>query len=108
MELLELQANTVLKQKFEDVGVPKFYKFLDEANFPSLRQQAVRIIAMFGSTYLREQLFSLLKVNKSTLRSRMTDEHLRSIMRIVSAQGLKADIDFLIAAKRCQVSSQHS
>ncbi|KAM7290331.1 tigger transposable element-derived protein 6-like [Ixodes scapularis] len=40
MELLELQANTVLKQKFEDVGVPKFYKFLDEANFPSLRQQA--------------------------------------------------------------------
>lgn len=67
----ELQANTVLKQKFEDIGVPKFYKFLDEANFPSLCQQAVRIIAMFGSTYLCEQLFSLLKVNKSTLRSRM-------------------------------------
>ncbi|EEC14221.1 general transcription factor II, putative, partial [Ixodes scapularis] len=84
MELLELQSNTVLKQKFEDVGVPKFYKFLDEANFPSLRQQPVRIIVMFGSTYLCEQLFSLLKVNKSTLRSRMTDEHLRLIMRIVS------------------------
>lgn len=106
MELLELQASTTLKQKFQDVGVPEFYKFLDEASFPALRQQAARVIAMFGSTYLCEQLFSLLKVNKSTHRSRMTDEHLKSTMRIASAQELKADISSLVAAKRCQVSSQ--
>ncbi|CAN7950549.1 unnamed protein product [Ixodes hexagonus] len=106
MELLELQANATLRQKFQDVGVPQFYRFLDEACFPALRQQAARIIAMFGSTYLCEHLFSLLKLNKSTLRSRITDEHLRSTMRIVSAQELKADISSLVAAKRCQVSSQ--
>ncbi|CAN7938950.1 unnamed protein product, partial [Ixodes hexagonus] len=77
MELRELQASTPLKQKFQDVGgVPDFYEFLDDACFPALRRQAALIIAMFGSTYLCEHLFSLLKVNKSALRSRMTDEHL--------------------------------
>lgn len=106
MELLELQANTPLKQAFQDVAVPDFYKFLDDASFPALRQQAARITAMFGSTYLCEHLFSLLKVNKSALRSRMTDEHLRSTMRIVSAQEVHADISSLVAAKRCQASSQ--
>ncbi|CAN7942760.1 unnamed protein product [Ixodes hexagonus] len=102
MGLLELQASTPLKQKFQDVGVPEFYEFLDDACFPALRRQAERIIAMFGSTYLCEHLYSLLKVNKSALRSRMTDEHLRSTMRIVSAQEVHADISSLVAGKRCQ------
>ncbi|CAN7998630.1 unnamed protein product, partial [Ixodes hexagonus] len=71
MQLLELKANTKLKQKFQDVGVPDFHEFLDDAFFPALCRKAARIIAMFGSTYLCEHLFSLLKVNKSALRSRM-------------------------------------
>lgn len=48
---------------------------------------------MFGSAYLGEHLFSLLKVNKSALRSRMMNIcDRRSTMRIVSAQDLNADI----------------
>lgn len=38
MELLELQASTPLKQKFQDVRVPDFYEFFDDAFFPALRR----------------------------------------------------------------------
>ncbi|XP_077535989.1 general transcription factor II-I repeat domain-containing protein 2B-like [Haemaphysalis longicornis] len=77
MELHELQANNLFKQAFQIVALPYVYRFLDDASFPALRKQAARIIAKFGSTYLCEHLVSLLKVNKSAVRSRMTDEHLR-------------------------------
>ncbi|EEC13360.1 hypothetical protein IscW_ISCW024607, partial [Ixodes scapularis] len=82
VKLLEL-ATTTLRQKFWDVEGPQFYKFLEEACFPALRQQAARSVAIFGITYLCEQLLFQLKVNTSTL-SRITDEHLRLTMRIVS------------------------
>ncbi|EEC13307.1 general transcription factor II, putative, partial [Ixodes scapularis] len=82
--VLELQTNTTLRQKFQDVGVPQFYKFLGETWFPNLRQRAARIIVMFGNTCLCEHILSLRKVNQSTLRPRITDEHLQSPMRIFS------------------------
>ena len=35
MELLDLQCDTVLKQKYMDVGVSHFYKFLLREKFPN-------------------------------------------------------------------------
>lgn len=31
MEVIELQCNTVLKTKYDDVGIPKFYKYLSKS-----------------------------------------------------------------------------
>ena len=107
MELMELQCDTLLKQKYAEVGIPEFYKFLPSDKFPKLCAFALRILAMFGSTYVCEQFFSTMKVNKSAIRSRLTDEHLQSVLRLatIKDESLKPDIDSLVNSKRIQKSS---
>ena len=107
MELMELQCDTLLKQKYAEVGIPEFYKFLPSDKFPKLCAFALRILAMFGSTYVCEQFFSTMKVNKSAIRTRLTDEHLQSVLRLatIKDESLKPDIDSLVNSKRIQKSS---
>jgi hypothetical protein len=62
-------------------------------------------MSMFGSTYMCEQLFSIMKINKNELRSNLTDEHLNSILKINSTH-LNFDINALVSQKRCQISSK--
>ncbi|XP_074488096.1 general transcription factor II-I repeat domain-containing protein 2-like [Sebastes fasciatus] len=103
MELIELQCSDTLKAKYDSVGAAQFPRFIPDT-MPQLRTQAAQMLSMFGSTYLCEQLFSLMKINKTSHRSRLTDEHLHSILRISSAQSLTPNIDELASKMRCQVS----
>ncbi|UYV61332.1 hypothetical protein LAZ67_1004422 [Cordylochernes scorpioides] len=75
MEVIDIQYDSDLKAKFIEVGVSEFYKYLP-ARFENTRKLAYEIMSMFGSTYRCEQLFSLMKGNKSPIRSRITDVHL--------------------------------
>ena len=50
MEVVDLQCDTILKQKYTEIGIPNFYKFLSRANVPKLVNAAARIMSMFGST----------------------------------------------------------
>ncbi|XP_067132424.1 general transcription factor II-I repeat domain-containing protein 2-like [Centruroides vittatus] len=79
MELIEIQCDNLLKQKYMDVGIPDFYTYLSVDRFPKMLSFVTRILAMFGSTYLCQQLFSLIKNNKNSERSRLTDQHLLSV-----------------------------
>jgi len=108
MEVLDLQCDTILKQKYTDVGVPDFYKFLSREKYPKLVSAAAEIMAMFGSTYVCEQFFSSMKINKSALRSRLTDEHLNATLRLATTRDFKPNVDSLVSAKRCQMSGQSS
>ncbi|XP_076011117.1 general transcription factor II-I repeat domain-containing protein 2-like [Genypterus blacodes] len=103
MELIELQCSDTLKQKYDSVGVAQFPRYIPDT-MPHLHTQAAQMLSMFGSTYLCEQLFSLMKMNKTSHRSRLTDEHLQSGLRISSVQSLTPNIDELASKKRCQVS----
>jgi hypothetical protein len=77
MELIELQSKEEIKSEFLNVPLLEFYKlYLPENNFPQLYRQAIYVNALFGSTYVCEQLFSKIKHSKSKLRSRLTDKHL--------------------------------
>ena len=58
MELVELQSDIVLKQKYMDIGVPEFYKFLSRDKFPKLLSEFTKIMTMFGSTYICQQVSS--------------------------------------------------
>lgn len=62
MDVIEIQCQTHLKQKFDSVGALDFYKYLP-IQYKAIRQFACRIIAMFGSTYKCEPLFSVMKGN---------------------------------------------
>ena len=106
MELAELQCNTILKQKYADKGIPKFYSFLSRKRFPELYSSSARIIAMFGSTYVCEQFFSSMKFNKSACRLRVTDKHSQATLRLISSDEFKPNIADLVDAKRCQLKSQ--
>jgi len=100
MELIDLQCNDTLKAKYDSVGAAQFPSFIPE-KMAQLLLHAAQMLCMFGSTYLCEQLFSVMKMNKNPHRSRLTDAHLHSILRVSTAQNLTPNIDELTAKKRC-------
>ena len=108
MELIDLQCDSALKSKFPSVDLVEFYKSVDPTKFPKILYHAKRIVAMFGSTYLCEQTFSIMKINKSKHRNRLTDDHLRALLRGACSNDIKADFEELVNAKRCQVSGKSS
>lgn len=104
MELIELQCSTVLKQKYNEIGIPEFYNILPE-NFTNLKTFVSKILTHFGSTYLCEQLFSIMNNNKNEKRTSLTNNNLVSILKVSTAQNIKPDIDNLVSKKRIQASS---
>ena len=103
MDLIELQYCDMLKSKHDSVGTAQFLHFIHDT-MPQLRTQSAQMLSMFSSTYLCEQLFSFMKMNKISHRSHLTDEHLHSILKISSARSLTPDTDGLASKKKCQVS----
>lgn len=102
MELIELQCNGTLKAKYDTAGPAQFIHSIPAA-MPQLRLHAARTLCMFGSTYLCEKLFSVMKINKTAHRSRLTDDHLQSILRISTTHDFTPNINQLVAKKdaRC-------
>jgi len=105
MELIEIQNDSNLKNKFNDVGVPDFYSFVP-TRYVEIRRFASKIISMFSSTYQCEQLFSLMNSNKSPVRSRLTDTHLNAVLKVASSNNISPEIEKLVGEKRCQISSK--
>nr|KAF6336872.1 hypothetical protein mMyoMyo1_012078 [Myotis myotis] len=64
MEVIELQHNTILKTKYDDVGIPEFFKYLGNS-YPKYKNHCAKILSMFGSTYICEQLFSVMTQNNT-------------------------------------------
>jgi hypothetical protein len=105
MEVIDIQCDSNLKAKFIEVGVSEFYKYLP-VRFENTRRFAYEIMSMFGSTYRCEQLFSLMKGNKSPIRSRITDSHLGSVLKIITANKIAPGVGKMVAEKRCQISGK--
>ena len=58
---------------------------------------------LFGSTYICEQTFSLMKLNKNKQCSLLTDEHLEDILNI-SSSSIVFSYNVLVANKRSNIS----
>ena len=103
LEIIDLQCDSDLKGKFAAVGLDTFYQHL-LPGYPNLTALAAKVLCMFGTTYLCEQVFSVMSINKTKLRSRLTHKHLNDILKLAATENVTPDIDALVKAKRCQVS----
>ncbi|XP_072303167.1 general transcription factor II-I repeat domain-containing protein 2 [Eucyclogobius newberryi] len=82
LELIELQCDAECRSRHQQLSLADFYRQLDEGRFQEIRTFAKKMLSLFGSTYLCEQTFSVMNFNKSRVRTRLTDSHLRDILRI--------------------------
>lgn len=82
LELIDMQCDPTLKEKFGSSSLDRFYGALNEGKFPNMRRHAQKMLVLFGSTYVCKQTFSVMNFKKSRYRSRLTDTHLSSVLRI--------------------------
>lgn len=107
LEIIDLQCDADLKGKFASVGLDRFYQYL-LPGYPKLTALAAKILCMFGTTYLCEQIFSVMNINKTKMRSRLTNKHLNDILKVTASQDMTPGVDALVQAKRCQVSGTNT
>jgi len=96
LELIDLQCDSQLKDKFQQSErIYEFYASLSETKFANLRDMAMKLLVLFGSTYICEQTVSTMNINKSKLRSNLTDVHLHGLLRISTSE-LQPDFGGLV------------
>ncbi|KAM9771243.1 EPM2A-interacting protein 1-like isoform 2-T2 [Syngnathus typhle] len=100
-ELIDLQCDSAMKDTFGSVGLDTFYQYL-VPGYPKLTAMAAKVLSMFETTYLCEQVFSVMNNNKTKQRSKLTNEHLNDIVKCAATQDLTPDIDALVKAKNAK------
>ena len=100
IEVINLQNNVQLKSQQHS---EHFWSFVEPANYKNLHQAALKMSALFGSTYLCESAFSDMNVMKSKFRTRLADEHLNDSIR-VNLSGYTPPYTSLADSMQCQSS----
>ena len=86
LELIDLQSDYVLKEKFKTLKLNEFYASLSHTRFPEIRRMAQKMLVLFDSTYICEQTFSLMNFNKSNHRSQLSEAHLKYVPTIATTK----------------------
>ncbi|CAI5655388.1 unnamed protein product [Oreochromis niloticus] len=103
-ELAELQNCDVLKDAFKPNSLIDFYAALPNDTYPNIKKHAMKMSTLFSSTYICEQTFSRMKLLKTPMRSRLTDEHLDQCLRLAVTR-MNPDIQLLTG--QMQAHSSH-
>ena len=103
-ELAELQNCDVLKDAFKPNSLIDFYAALPNDTYPNIKKHAMKMSTVFGSTYICEKTFSRMKLLKTPMRSRLTDEHLHQCLRLAVTR-MEPDIQLLTS--QMQAHSSH-
>lgn len=104
VELIDLQSDLTYKDLFkpgEDLTAA--YKLLPPLQYQKLKRFAGRILSLFGSTYLCEQVFSRMGYTKNTYRTTMTDDHLKAVLRVATTK-LEPRYTDIVEKIQCQIS----
>lgn len=64
LKIIDLQSNNNLKDLYRNEEIALFYRSLDSDKFSNLKTLAKKIFAIFASTSICEQTFSLMDFNK--------------------------------------------
>ena len=99
LEVIELQASSVCKTRHRESTLLDFYRSLNSDKYINLVQLAKKTLSIFGSSYICEQTFLIMNLNKKEQRSSLSDESLEDILKI-STSHMYPDYDKLVAGKR--------
>lgn len=82
VQLIAMKSSADERRRFQDTDLCMFWLRTDKERYRELRMHALRILVMFGSTYLCETSFSTMAGLKTKVRSCLTDEHLEDNLRV--------------------------
>lgn len=102
LEMIDLCEEDQLKAVLRE-GTVEFWKSVPIEKYPNIKQAALKILSMFGSTYVCESVFSTLKHVKSKHRSVLTDTHLKELLRVATTE-YKPDLKRIVQHKEWQKS----
>ena len=71
-----------MKEIFHEKTLVDFYSSLSAEKFPCMKKFGGKMFSIFGSTYISEQSFSCMKINKNKHRCSLTDVNLQALMKI--------------------------
>lgn len=103
MEIIDLQCSEMYRVKHRESPLQEFYSALDQSKFKVLLDTAYQIFSMFGSTYICEQTFSIMNLNKNKQRSSLSDINLEAILRTATSS-IEPNFDKITSSKKCNVS----
>ena len=84
-EIIELQTNNILQVELR-AGVGHFWSLVSEADFPTLKPLAQKVMSFFMSTYTCESTFSTMNTIKRKQRNRLTHGHLEWLTVIATTK----------------------
>ncbi|XP_077576088.1 general transcription factor II-I repeat domain-containing protein 2A-like [Stigmatopora nigra] len=102
LEMIDLCEEDQLKPALRE-GTIEFWKSVPMEKYPNVKQAPLKILSMFGSTYVCESVFSTLKHVKSKHRSVLTDTHVKELLRVATTE-YKPDLKRIVQGKECQKS----
>jgi len=101
LELIDLPCSTSLKDKFRmTTSLIEFYQNVPQQQLPKIRKQATKVVSMFGSTYVCENLFSAMNFAKPKFRSCLSDESFRNTLRLMATRNFVPDIELIVSQKK--------
>ena len=80
LELVELRNSEIRGHR--GTGLLEFYGALDIGSYPMLRTQALKLMSLFGSTYICEQSFPVMNHNEPHLRSQILGSNIANVLRL--------------------------
>ncbi|GFQ99430.1 general transcription factor II-I repeat domain-containing protein 2 [Trichonephila clavata] len=98
MEMIDIQCSDIIKNKYQNSSLLEFYKSLPLTQFDNLHKFARGLFSVFGTTYLCEKTFSKMKYTKNVYRSKLTDEHLKSLL-IIDTSKISPQLQTIVSGK---------
>lgn len=102
LEIVTLQNDLCLKSVIGQEN-ERFWSLVPKDKYPVLVNMALKMKALFSSTYLCESTFSNMKFIKNKYRNRLTDDHLDSCIRL-GITNYEPDVKKLTNNMDCQTS----
>ena len=102
LEMIDLCEEDKLKPALRE-GTIALWKSVPIKKYPNVKRGALKILSMFGSTYICESVFSTLKHVKSKHRSLLTDTHMKELLRVAATE-YKPDLKKIAQYKECPKS----